>query len=208
MVLHRQKRKKKRILGKSYFHLRRIIIPECSDAQLCLTLCNLIDCSWPGSSVHWILPTRILEWVAISSSRGSSTLRDQSWVSSVFCMSGECKGKFFTTSVTWKAQLFHIFDEMFIFFLKNFFNSSLKDSVRGNFLNAISYPHIDTSTIVCWDMYVEVVFFFKTFVLYCSLSIHAVGFSPLFHIAFYMDYRLWSIHYGNSTELNCTETDG
>ena len=41
-------------------------------AQLCLTLCNPMDCSPTGSSVHEILQARILEWVAISSSRGSS----------------------------------------------------------------------------------------------------------------------------------------
>ena len=41
-------------------------------AQSCLTLCDPMDCSLPGSSVHGILPARILEWVAISSSRGIS----------------------------------------------------------------------------------------------------------------------------------------
>ena len=41
-------------------------------ARLCLTLCSLTDCSLPGSSVHGILQARILEWVAISSSKGSS----------------------------------------------------------------------------------------------------------------------------------------
>ena len=40
--------------------------------QLCLTLCNLMDCSPPGSSVHKILQARMLEWVAIPFSRGSS----------------------------------------------------------------------------------------------------------------------------------------
>ena len=44
----------------------------CSDIQLCPTLCNPMDCSLPGSSVQGILPARLLEWVAISSSRGSS----------------------------------------------------------------------------------------------------------------------------------------
>ena len=39
-------------------------------AHLCLTLCNLIDCSSPGSSVHGIFQARILEWVTISLSRG------------------------------------------------------------------------------------------------------------------------------------------
>ena len=47
-----------------------------SVAQSCLTLCNPIDCSPPGSSVHGILQARILEWVAMSSSRGSSQPRD------------------------------------------------------------------------------------------------------------------------------------
>ena len=40
------------------------------------TLCNLMDCSPPGSSVHGISQTRVLEWVAISFSRGSSQPRD------------------------------------------------------------------------------------------------------------------------------------
>ena len=45
-------------------------------AQLCLILCNSVDCSPPGSSVHGILQARILEWVAIPFSRGSSRPRD------------------------------------------------------------------------------------------------------------------------------------
>ena len=39
-------------------------------AQLCLTLCNSMDCSLPGSSVHGISQARILEWVAISLPQG------------------------------------------------------------------------------------------------------------------------------------------
>ena len=41
-------------------------------AQTCLTLCNLIDCAPPGSSIPGILQARILEWIAIPFSRGSS----------------------------------------------------------------------------------------------------------------------------------------
>ena len=51
-------------------------------AQLCLTLCNPMDCSPPGSSVHEILQARILDWVAISFSRRCSRLRDQTLWSS------------------------------------------------------------------------------------------------------------------------------
>ena len=44
----------------------------CLVAQLCLTLCDPIDCSPPDSSVHGILQARILEWVAIPFSKRSS----------------------------------------------------------------------------------------------------------------------------------------
>ena len=45
----------------------------------CLTLCDTMDCSPPGSSVHGILQARILEWVVIPFSRVSSQPRDQTW---------------------------------------------------------------------------------------------------------------------------------
>ena len=51
--------------------------------QSCLTLCDPMDCSPPGSSVHGILQARILEWVAISFSRGSSQARDRTQVSRI-----------------------------------------------------------------------------------------------------------------------------
>ena len=54
---------------------------ESEVAQSCLTLCYLMDCSLPGSSVHRIFQARVLNWVAISFSRGSSRPRDQTWVS-------------------------------------------------------------------------------------------------------------------------------
>ena len=53
----------------------------CEVTQSCPTLCNPTDCSLPGSSVHGIFQTRILERVAISFSRGSSRPRDRTWVS-------------------------------------------------------------------------------------------------------------------------------
>ena len=49
-------------------------------AQLCLTVCDPMDSSPPGSSLHGILQARILQWVAISSSRGSSLPRDRTCV--------------------------------------------------------------------------------------------------------------------------------
>ena len=54
-------------------------------AQLCLTLCNSMDCSPPSFSIHGFFQARILEWVAISFSRGSSTPWDWTQVS---CIAG------------------------------------------------------------------------------------------------------------------------
>ena len=57
--------------------------------QLCLTLCDPMGYSLPGSSVHGILQARILECVAILFSRASSQPRDGTWVSHI-------AGRFFT----------------------------------------------------------------------------------------------------------------
>ena len=67
-------------------------------AQPCLTLCDPIDCSPPGSSVLGILQARILEWVALSFSRGSSWPRDGTLVSCI-------AASFFTTWAIREAQM-------------------------------------------------------------------------------------------------------
>ena len=56
-------------------------------AQSCPTVCDPMDCSLPGCSVHGILQARILEWVAISFCRGSSQPRDGTRVSHI---AGRC----------------------------------------------------------------------------------------------------------------------
>ena len=67
-------------------------------AQSCPTFCDPIDCHSPGSSVYWISQARILEWVAISSSRASSWPKDQTHVS---CVS--CTGRILYHLATWEA---------------------------------------------------------------------------------------------------------
>ena len=64
------------VIGEEYHVL--YLICCCLVAQLCPTLCNPMDCSPPGSSIHSILQARILEWVAISFFWGSSWPRD--WI--------------------------------------------------------------------------------------------------------------------------------
>ena len=76
----------------------------CMRAQSCLTLCNLMDCSWPGSSVHGISQSRVLEWVAISSSRGDPGIKPsqpREWTC-VYCSS--CIGRWILYHwVIWKV---------------------------------------------------------------------------------------------------------
>ena len=62
-----------------------MLSPCCEVTQLCPTLCDPMDYNLPGFSVHGIFQARILEWVAISSSRRSSWPRHQTWVS---CIAG------------------------------------------------------------------------------------------------------------------------
>ena len=77
-------------------------------AQSCLTLCNPMDCSPPGSSIHGIFQARILEWVAISFSRRSSRPRDWTPVSHII-------GRRFTVWATREERfsLFHIVTPFF-----------------------------------------------------------------------------------------------
>ena len=56
------------------------------ETHSCLTLCDPMDYSLPGSSVHGIAQARILEWAAISSSRGSSQLRRGTLILCIFCI--------------------------------------------------------------------------------------------------------------------------
>ena len=67
-------------------------------AQSWPTVCDPMDCSPPGSSVCGILQAEMLEWVAISFSRGSSRSRDQTWVSHI-------AGRFFTIWATREALM-------------------------------------------------------------------------------------------------------
>ena len=74
-----------------------LILCRAQSLQLCPTLCDPMDHSLPGSSVHGILQARILEWVAISYSMRSSN-------SGIKPASPALAGRLFTTGATWEAQ--------------------------------------------------------------------------------------------------------
>ena len=71
--------------------------------QSCLTLCDPMECSPPGSSVHGILQARILEWVAMPPPPGIFLTQGSN--SSLFVFPGVAGG-FFTTSATWEVCVY------------------------------------------------------------------------------------------------------
>ena len=73
-------------VNKSLHAVTKDPVCVCMHARPCLSLFNPMDCNPPGHSVRGILQAWILEWVAISSSRGSFQPRDQIYVSLVFCI--------------------------------------------------------------------------------------------------------------------------
>ena len=69
------------VQGRAIYVVRYYLV-----AQSCRTRCSPMDSGLPGSSDQGISQARILEWVAISFSRGSSQLRDQTSVSYISCI--------------------------------------------------------------------------------------------------------------------------
>ena len=87
------------MVGVQYYISYRCVCVCAQSLQSCLTLCDPMDCSPPGSSVHGICQARILVWAAMPSFRESSWSTDWSWVSFVSCI------EFFTHWAARKAQV-------------------------------------------------------------------------------------------------------
>ena len=86
-----------------------VVISESVSCSVVFSSCVPLDCSPPGSSVHGILQARILEWVVIPFSRGSSWPRDRTPVSCI-------AGRFFTVWATREAWLNYTYVYFFMFF--------------------------------------------------------------------------------------------
>ena len=97
LQIKKKKRKKKCIVASTFYHA----FVHAKLLQSCPALCNPMDCSPPGSSVSGILQARILEWVDMPSSRGSSWLRDQNHISCGSCTAG----RFFITELPGKPYI-------------------------------------------------------------------------------------------------------
>ena len=122
-------------------------------AKSCPTLVDPKDCSLPGSSVHGILQARILEWVAISSSRSSSQPRNPTQVSCI-------AGRFFTN---WTMYSFSVYScHLFLIFFA---------SVESMLFLSFIVP------IVAWNVpLVSLIFLMRSIgfsiLLFSSISLH------------------------------------
>jgi len=108
-----------------YIHL--LVLHECT--QSCPALYNPMDCSLPGSCVHGILQARILEWVAVSFSRVSSQLRDQTQVSCITCTAGRfftCWTRRFNTYTSLSVLKVTSLYRFFLLFIKADTNAQFK----------------------------------------------------------------------------------
>ena len=116
--------------------------------QLCLTLCDPMDCSPFRSSVQGILQVRILEWVAISFSNGSSQPRDQSCVS----WSPALAGRYFTIWATWEtlhAFLLNPINTIQLSFKVTSWNQSVLWSI-SSFLRTLVSSQCNTLLVFLW----------------------------------------------------------
>ena len=98
------------------------IIIICVHIQSCPTLCDPMDCSLPGSSVHGVPQANIIELVSMSSSRGSYWPRDWSHVSCISCMGRQI----FHYCATWEAQYYNYVP--FYVYQRTVLNTSWKNS--------------------------------------------------------------------------------
>ena len=104
-----------------------VIDMTCVCAQLCLTLCDPMDCSRPGSSVHRIFQARILEWVAIPSCRRSPWPRDWTHISFVSCIGRQ----FLYCWPSWEAVSGTLFHTSCFFFWLLGFSFNMRDFCWG-----------------------------------------------------------------------------
>ena len=111
-------------------------------AQLCPTLCYPMEYGIPGSTVHGILQARILEWAAISFSRGSSQPRDRTWV---FCIAD----RRFTV---WATRVILLIEEKLITkkVRKLSYVSTTSDSIHEH--STMPFTRILRVDAGCWEL--------------------------------------------------------
>ena len=113
--------------------LQRLYESESEVAHLCPTLCDPVDCSLPGSSVHGIFQGIVLEWVAISFSRGSSQPRAQTRVSHIV-------DRRFTVWATRKSEPIRLLKKWKSLSLVQLFVTTVHGILQGRILEWVDIP--------------------------------------------------------------------
>ena len=178
-------------------------------AQSCPTLCNPMDCSPPGSLVHGIFQAWILEWVAISFSRGSSQPRDRTQVSHVVgtrftvwatreaVILEPPKIKSVTVSIVLPSISHEVMgpDVMILVFCMLSFKPTFSHS-SFTFINGLfSFPSLSAIRVVS-SAYLRLLIFLLAILIPACAS-----FSPAFHMM-YSSYKLNK--QGNNIQPWCT----
>ena len=91
------------IMNFAQFLLLNVQCKHAKSVQLCLTLCDTGDCGPPGSSIHGILYTKMLQWVALSSSRDLLGDLPDPGLNLHLLISLHWQVGLFTTNATWEA---------------------------------------------------------------------------------------------------------
>ena len=155
--------------------------------QACSTLCNPMGRSLPGSSVHEIFLARILEWVAMPSSRGSFQPRNQTHIS---CTAG----RFFITEPLGKPRFKHLSLRFTSQGTASPEGSVHRCQIRILQVNEVTHPFIPGHLIKCGS-------FMNIYALPLNcFQFHRATFIHLFAKSF--DIHLWSAHYVPGTDDN------
>ena len=146
-----------------FVHLKE---SESEVTQSCPTLCDPMDCNLPGSSVHGIFQARILEWVAISFSRGSSPPRDWTQISCI-------AGGFFANWATREAPFFHDFSNLNLFVLLSLakvFLSLLMIFSKSQCSTLLIFLHFPSSYLfLLWSLlFPSICYFWISLIFVCN----------------------------------------
>ena len=129
----------------------------CLVAKSCPTLCDPMDCSLPGSSVHGIFWTRILEWVAIPFFRVSSWPRDQTYISHI-------ANRFFTSWATREAHFYirciYIDECKILFLYRSFYNYVVSFFI---FLHSLSLTSVLSNISIAIPPFLSFLFSWNVF---------------------------------------------
>ena len=122
--------------------------------------CDSMDCSPAGFPVHGILQARMLKWVAISSSRGSSDPGIKPW----FLTSSKLAGKFFTTRATWEAYIPCIVLNLLYVGVVSFY--PIPKSCKGRYYFSLSLFFFFVVSVLWVQGFFFNVFYFNVFLLW------------------------------------------